>query len=94
MNDDSSKLVLNTLDNIPKANPNADEIVGLVKQKGSVSGYKLSNGKIISKQEGVNLAMQGQIKGVGIASRNGTQYLKAIPDGTENNNLSNLPTVH
>ncbi len=39
------------------------------------------------------LARQGEIKGVGVASRNGNEYLKSLPDGTENNNLSNLPSV-
>jgi hypothetical protein len=85
--------VLNTLDEIPKPRPDAKEIVGLVKSKGVISGYKLSDGRIVSKQEGVNLSNQGEIKGVGIAHRKGVEYLKSIPDGTEINNLSNLPTV-
>lgn len=91
--DETNNLAINTLDEVPNPDTNAKEIVGLVKEKGRVSGYQLSDGKILSKQEGVNLAKQGQIKGVGVASRNGTQYLKSIPDGTENNNLGNLPTV-
>lgn len=91
--DETNNLAINTLDEVPNPDTNAKEIVGLVKEKGRISGYQLSDGKILSKQEGVNLAKQGQIKGVGVASRNGTQYLKSIPDGTENNNLGNLPTV-
>ena len=39
------------------------------------------------------MAKQGQIAGVGIAHRGDTEYLKSIPDGNENNNLSNLPSV-
>ncbi|MPN34354.1 hypothetical protein SDC9_181847 [bioreactor metagenome] len=39
------------------------------------------------------MARQGEIAGVGIAHRKDTEYLKSIPDGTEDNNLSNLPTV-
>ena len=35
----------------------------------------------------------GEIKGVGIAHRKDTEYLKSIPDGSENNNLGNLPSV-
>ena len=35
----------------------------------------------------------GRIKGVGIAHRKDTEYLKSIPDGSENNNLGNLPSV-
>ena len=91
---DGNKLVLNTLDEIPNPNANAQDIVGLVKERGVISGYQLSDGRIVSKQDGVNMAKQGQIKGVGVASRNGSQYLKSIPDGTENNNLGNLPTVN
>lgn len=91
--DETNNLAINTLDEVPNPDTNAKEIVGLVKEKGRISGYQLSDGKILPKQEGVNLAKQGQIKGVGVASRNGTQYLKSIPDGTENNNLGNLPTV-
>ena len=39
------------------------------------------------------MAKQGQIAGVGIAHRGDTEYLKSIPDGTENNNLGNLPSI-
>ena len=48
---------------------------------------------IIEKTQAVSLAKQGGILGVGIAHRGDTEYLKAIPDGSENNNLSSLPTV-
>ena len=40
-----------------------------------------------------DMAKQGQIAGVGIAHRGDTKYLKSIPDGSENNNLGNLPSV-
>ena len=39
------------------------------------------------------MAKQGRIAGVGIAHRGDTEYLKSIPDGSENNNLGNLPSV-
>ncbi len=87
------EVVKNTLDNIPTPNENAKRIVGLVKQKGKVTGYKLSDDTIIEKTQAVSLAKQGGILGVGIAHRGDTEYLKAIPDGSENNNLSSLPTV-
>ena len=35
----------------------------------------------------------GDIQGVGVAHRKDSEYLKSLPDGTENNNLSNLPSV-
>ena len=39
------------------------------------------------------MAKQGQIAGVGIAHRGDTEYLKSIPNGNENDNLGNLPSV-
>ncbi|MDE7249812.1 MAG: DUF3892 domain-containing protein, partial [Lachnospiraceae bacterium] len=50
-------------------------------------------GSTVSKEEGVALARNGEIKGVGIAHRKDTEYLKSLPDGTESNNLGNLPSV-
>lgn len=86
-------LVKNTLDQIPKAKADAKRIVGLVKKGGRIAGYQLSDNSIVEKQQAVNMAKQGQIAGVGIAHRGDTEYLKSIPDGSENNNLGNLPSV-
>lgn len=86
-------LARNTLDDIPSPKSNAKEITGLVKNSGRVTGYQLSDGSTVSKQEGVNLAREGEIKGVGIAHRKDTEYLKSLPDGSESNNLTNLPSV-
>ena len=90
---DGQELPKQTLDQIPQANANAKRIVGLVKEGGRITGYKLSDESFVSKPEAVSMAKQGQIKGVGIAHRGDTEYLKSIPDGTENNNLGNLPSV-
>lgn len=90
---DANNLVKNTLDEIPKAHPDAKRIVGLVKQSGKVTGYKLSDNSIVSKSQAVAIAKQGGIAGVGIAHRKNQEYLKSIPDGSENNNLGNLPSV-
>ena len=87
------ELVKNTLDQIPKPRADAKQIVGLVKQGGRVTGYKLSDDTIVEKTQAVSMAKQGEIKGVAIAHRGDSQYLKAIPDGSENNNLGNLPSV-
>ncbi len=90
---DGQKLAKQTLDQIPQTSPNAKRIVGLVKEGGRVTGYQLSDNTVVEKQQAVNMAKQGQIAGVGIAHRKNTEYLKSIPDGSENNNLSNLPSV-
>ena len=84
---DGKELVKQTLDQIPQANSNAKRIVGLVKEGGRITGYQLSDNSIVEKQQA------GQIAGVGIAHRGDTEYLKSIPDGSENNNLGNLPSV-
>ena len=90
---DGKGLAKQTLDQIPQASANAKHIVGLVKKGGQVTGYQLSDNSIVEKQQAVDMAKQGQIAGVGIAHRGDTEYLKSIPDGSENNNLGNLPTV-
>ena len=81
------------LDQIPRANADAKRIVGLVKEGGRITGYQLSDNFIVEKQQAVDMARQGQIAGVGIAHRGETEYLKSIPDGSENNNLGSLPSV-
>ncbi|MBQ9233737.1 MAG: DUF3892 domain-containing protein [Lachnospiraceae bacterium] len=81
------------MDEIPTPKEGAVTITGLVKKKGRVIGYQLSDERIINRDEGVRLAKAGEIRGVGVAHRKDTEYLKSIPDGSENNNLSSLPTV-
>lgn len=89
----TASLAKNTLDDIPTPKSDARDIVGLVKSSGRITGYQLSDGNTVSKEEGVALAKAGGINGVGVAHRGDTEYLKTIPDGTEGNNLSNLPSV-
>lgn len=93
MENDVSKLPMMALKDIPTPNADAKEIAALVKEDGRVTGYQLSDGRILNKEEGVELAKQGGIKGVGVATRNGNEYLKSLPDETEDNNLDNLPSV-
>ena len=93
MNMNGQELAKQTLDQIPKPSANAKRIVGLVKEGGRITGYQLTDNSIVEKQRAVSMAKQGQIAGVGIAHRRDTEYLKSIPDGSENNNLGNLPSV-
>lgn len=90
---DLSMLAMNAMSEIPTPNEDAKQIVALVKDGGRVSGYQLSDGTVLSKEQGVSLAKQGGILGVGVSARNGNEYLKSLPDSTENNNLGNLPAV-
>lgn len=89
----TSELAKAALDDIPTPDKDAVTITGLVKEHGKISGYQLSDDRIVSRAEGVELAKDGKIKGVGVAHRKETEYLKSIPDDSENNNLSSLPTV-
>ena len=91
--DFGSQLAYAALDDIPTPKSDAKEIVGLVKSSGRITGYQLSDGSTVSKEEGVAMAKAGEIQGVGVAHRKDTEYLKSLPDGTENNNLGNLPSV-
>ena len=88
-----SKLAYAALDEVPTPKSDAKEIVGLVKSSGRITGYQLSDGAIVSKEDGVAMAKAGGIQGVGIAHRKDSEYLKSLPDGTENNNLGNLPSI-
>lgn len=89
----STTLPKAALDEIPTPDADAVSITGLVKSRGRISGYRLSDNRIVSREEGVSLAKAGKIKGVGVAHNKDTEYLKSIPDGSEDNNLSSLPTV-
>lgn len=88
-----SKLAYAALDEVPTPKSDAKEIIGLVKSSGRITGYQLSDGAIVSKEDGVTMAKAGEIQGVGIAHRKDSEYLKSLPDGTENNNLGNLPSI-
>lgn len=89
----AATLAYAALDEVPTPKEDAKEIVGLVKSGGKVTGYQLSDGTAVSKEEGVSMAKSGDIQGVAVAHRKDTEYLKSLPDGSENNNLSNLPSV-
>ena len=88
-----AELAYASLDEIPNPKPDAKKIVGIVKSRGSITGYQLSYGSKISKEEGVSMAKNGEIQGVGVAHRKDTEYLRSLPDETEANNLGNLPSV-
>lgn len=77
----------------PTPKPDAQSITQLVKHSGRIEGYQLSSGQVISKEQGVELAKAGAIRGVAVATRNGSEYLRSLPDGEESNNLGNLPSI-
>lgn len=79
---------------VPTPNSDAQSIRAIIKNSGEIVGYELSNGKRINKEEGVQMAKNGQIAGVAVGvSRKGEEYLRSLPDENENNNLSSLPVI-
>ena len=70
-----AQLAYAALDEVPTPKSDAKEIVGLVKSSGRISGYQLSDGSTVSKEEGVSMAKAGEIQGVGIAHRKDNEYL-------------------
>ena len=88
-----AKFAYAALDEIPNPKADAKEIVGLVKTSGRITGYQLSDGSTVSKEEGVAMAKEGEIQGVGVAHRKDSEYLKSLPDEREDNNLGNLPSI-
>ncbi len=85
---------MNTFDTIPTPNPNACTIVAQVKSGSTVTGYQLSNGQTVDMQQAISMAKNGEISGVGVATNQGTEYLRSLPDSNPSNNLSNLPPIH
>ena len=86
-------LPMMAMDSVSDAGSDALRITGLVKSGGSVTGYQLSDGRIVSRESGVELAKENQIQGVGVAHNKDTEYLKSIPDGTQDNNLSHYGVI-
>lgn len=93
MDIDLTMLPLQTFKEIPQPKSDAKSIVALSKKSGKVVGYQLSDGQIYDKPAAINLARQGDIRGVGIATRSGNEYLRSLPDSSGQNNLSSLPIV-
>ncbi len=88
-----SDIAMNTLSEVPTAKSGAQKITALVKDGSTVTGYQLNNGQIVSKQEAISMARNGEIANVGISTNQGTEYLKSLPDQDPSNNLDALPTI-
>ncbi|MCL2030314.1 MAG: DUF3892 domain-containing protein, partial [Oscillospiraceae bacterium] len=78
-------------DIIPVFKSSAQRIVAIRKEGGSIAAYRLAGGRILNKQDAVEFAKLGEIADVCISHRDGAEFLKALPDGTDRNNLSSLP---
>jgi flagellar biosynthesis/type III secretory pathway M-ring protein FliF/YscJ len=77
-----------------QSNTEKNSIKAIIKHSGEITGYELSNGERITKEEGVELAKAGAISGVSVStSRKGEEYLRSLRDDDESNNLNSLPII-
>lgn len=59
---------------------------------GNIQMVKLDDGRELSKEEAISLVENGNVEGVEVrSSKNGSRYLRSIPDSDKGNNLDNLP---
>ena len=72
----------------------AVKVTAVQKQDGEITAYQLSDGKIVDKTTAVAMAKAGQISGVTVAERKGSEYLRSLPDGDDANNLDSLPPIN
>ncbi len=86
INDDANISGLNPIPGL-----NAHNITAVIKRNGSITGYMLSNGEILNKDEAINRAKSGGINNIAVAMRKGNEYLRSLPDDSEANNLSSMP---
>lgn len=78
---------------IPRSYASGLKICKLIKHSGDVVGYELSDGQKISNDEGIKMAKNGKIARVTVVTNKGNKYLRSLPDDSEGNNLSNLPSI-
>jgi len=61
--------------------------------EGDITDVMLSNGEAYPIEKAVEMTKEGLINGVNVSkAKNGREYLKSNPNGTEEDNLSNKPT--
>lgn len=61
--------------------------------EGDITAVKLDNNQELNIQEAASLVQQGKIEGVNVShSKKGTVYLRSNPNGTEQDNLDQLPS--
>ncbi|HCF51113.1 MAG TPA: hypothetical protein DER60_12580 [Syntrophomonas sp.] len=61
-------------------------------EQGRLNRFKLSDGRELDFQQTVAMGKKGQIKNIDVVDRDsGMQFIRSEPDGTEANNLDNLP---
>lgn len=60
---------------------------------GDITDIMLENGNIYSIDEAIMMAKDDLIEGVNVGrARNGREYLRSNPNGSDSDNLDNIPT--
>ncbi len=61
-------------------------------EEGDITDVMLEDGAVVSMNEAIQMVRQERIEGVNVGtSKNGREFLRANPNGTENDNLDQLP---
>ncbi|MDK2821255.1 MAG: hypothetical protein PWP31_1220 [Clostridia bacterium] len=70
----------------------AKRIVAVRKNEdGDLTAFKLEDGTILDYDQALNMAKNGELEHVDVFHKYGRDILRSEPDGTEENNLDNLP---
>ena len=60
--------------------------------EGDITDIMLSNGEAYSIKQAIDMTKEGKMQGVNVGkAKNGREFLKSNPNGTEEDNLSNKP---
>jgi hypothetical protein len=61
--------------------------------RGANTHYRLSDGRIVTREEGVRLCRAGLLPDYHIYTLNGVEYLRDNPDTSEKDNIDNQPLI-
>lgn len=62
-------------------------------EKGANTHYRLSNGRIITREEGVRMCKEGKLPDYHIYPLNGVEYLRDNPDIREEDNIDSQDLI-
>ncbi len=60
---------------------------------GDITAVKLDNNQEVNIKEAISMTQEGKIEGVNVSrAKNGREYLRSNPNGSEQDNLDQKPT--
>ena len=60
---------------------------------GANTHYRLSDGRIVTREEAVAMCKRGELSGYNIIVINGVEYLRDDPDTNPKDNIDNQPLI-